>query len=128
MSLPQRRAQGALVHAAPTWARRCRYHPHDNIISDYDQIIDYVERTFAGGTTAAQAQTVPSLENLGTTPQPRPRLGLPTRNPPDTGRAQIPPLQDPQISEDPHLECWGCSLLPGTQSHRLGYRPSKEQA
>ncbi|XP_069402413.1 ganglioside-induced differentiation-associated protein 1-like 1 isoform X1 [Ovis canadensis] len=31
----------------------------DNIISDYDQIIDYVERTFTGGTTAAQAQTVP---------------------------------------------------------------------
>lgn len=25
----------------------------DNIISDYDQIIDYVERTFTGGTVAA---------------------------------------------------------------------------
>lgn len=31
----------------------------DNIISDYDQIIDYVERTFTGGTAAAKAQTAP---------------------------------------------------------------------
>lgn len=33
----------------------------DNIISDYDQIIDYVERTFTGGTaaTATRGPTVP---------------------------------------------------------------------
>lgn len=41
----------------------------DNIISDYDQIIDYVERTFTGGTaatpTGAQPQTPGTPKNLG---------------------------------------------------------------
>ena len=65
----------------------------DNIISDYDQIIDYVERTFTGGTTATQAQTVPrKLGKPGNPPpNPRPRPGLPDKEPWDTGLAQIPP-------------------------------------
>lgn len=45
----------------------------DNIISDYDQIIDYVERTFTGGTAAAQAQTAPrKLGKPGDPPPPPP--------------------------------------------------------
>lgn len=44
----------------------------DNIISDYDQIIDYVERTFTGGTAAARAQTAPqNLGKPGQTPRAR---------------------------------------------------------
>lgn len=62
------RAQGALVHAANLGEEVPVIIHRDNIISDYDQIIDYVERTFTGGTTAAQAQTAPSLENLRTHP------------------------------------------------------------
>ena len=44
----------------------------DNIISDYDQIIDYVERTFTGGTAAAQAQTAPPKASNTWKPTPQP--------------------------------------------------------
>lgn len=73
----------------------------DNIISDYDQIIDYVERTFTGGTaaTAAGGRTGPdrvlwpweAWGNLG-----KPTGGheqgpvAPRRNHKATGRAQMP--------------------------------------
>ena len=74
----------------------------DNIISDYDQIIDYVKRTFTGGTVAAQAQTAPgSLANLGTH-APTPRPGLPNKEPWATGWAQIPPPRSSDPRGPPH--------------------------
>lgn len=67
----------------------------DNIISDYDQIIDYVERTFTGGTLCPQGwagtpwtQTALSLSKPLTHGQ---DSVFPPKKPEATLRAQMPP-------------------------------------
>lgn len=104
----------------------------DNIISDYDQIIDYVERTFTGGMAAAPTRGpagsdgVPEpWEAFGNPLEPWARLSLPQ----DESRAQIPPrnciatdlynaptlvlLQRKGVVQTPSpLKLWGYGFLP----------------
>lgn len=74
----------------------------DNIISDYDQIIDYVERTFTGGTVAAPLGAGPEAWQAG-----RKLWGrwqgpvCPERSHRATGKPQMPPRNC--IATDP----WG---------------------
>lgn len=100
----------------------------DNIISDYDQIIDYVERTFTGGTAAAQAQTAPgSLESLGTHPPaatPDPGLVSPTRN---HGLQAGLRYRTPRARRSPGTRSWSAGAVASSRelrSHRLGCRLS----
>lgn len=65
----------------------------DNIISDYDQIIDYVERTFTGGMAAAPTRGPAGSDGapepwkaFGNPLEPWARLSLSQ----DESRAQIP--------------------------------------
>lgn len=100
----------------------------DNIISDYDQIIDYVERTFTGGTTATQAQTVPRKLGKPGNPPPQP----PTQAwSPRQGTMGYRPGSDTlsRILRSPRTPTWSAGAVASSQelrSHRLGYRPSRD--
>lgn len=69
----------------------------DNIISDYDQIIDYVERTFTGGMLCLQwvgrdPMGSDSFEPKQAT-EPWARLSVLPKKPEAAMRAQMPPEQ-----------------------------------
>lgn len=74
----------------------------DNIISDYDQIIDYVERTFTGGMLCLQwvgkdPMGSDSFEPKQAT-EPWARLSVLPKKPEAAMRAQMPP--------EPHTSPW----------------------
>lgn len=96
----------------------------DNIISDYDQIIDYVERTFTGGTAAARALKAPQ------------HLGKPGQTP----RARAPPQgttgyrQGSDAAQEPQSMAtgpWGPHrsdpTLPGTEGKGVAQTPPLER-
>lgn len=93
----------------------------DNIISDHERIIDHGAHIRAEVRRLRRPRQCPKLGKPGNPPPPTPDPGLvsPTRNHRYRYGLRYS-LQDPQISEDPHLECWGCSLLPGTQESQTG--------
>lgn len=79
----------------------------DNIISDYDQIIDYVERTFTGGTLCPIGVSgVRNRDSMGSdtifepkqATEPWAGLSVPPKKPQATVRAQMPP--------GPHISPW----------------------
>lgn len=78
----------------------------DNIISDYDQIIDYVERTFTGGTVAAPLGAGPEPWQAGRKLWGRGQGPVcPERSHRATGKPQMPPRNciatDPQGTHNP---------------------------
>lgn len=107
----------------------------DNIISDYDQIIDYVERTFTGGMLCPIGVSgVCNRDSMGSDTIFEPKqatelwagLSVPPKKPQATVRAQMPP--------GPHISLWHPRSV-GVQLHsfprtpcRFGFSPGPQDS